>query len=199
MLDGADHDEADETEDRWGAEGADRVGGAARAVDGDGAGAALRGPPEPDLRVEEAAAGARGAGVRSRDGNRGGGGPGARAREAARQDRRADRGARFFSAEVRKMSAPDRRGLLDRRPWQAVDPPAVRVVGRGALRRLPGAAAGQRQRSGGDAPARGAVHRPAVPGLAAAGGAAAGRRGRERPPARAAAEASGWARGAGAR
>src|SRR5882672_2213964 len=114
MLDGADHDEADETEDRWGAEGADRVGGAARAVDGVGPGAALRGPPEPDLRVEEAAAGARGAGVRSRDGNRGRGGPGARAREAARQDRRADRGARFFSAEVRKMSAPDRRGLLDR-------------------------------------------------------------------------------------
>src|SRR5258708_10176621 len=114
MLDGADHDDADETEDRWGAEGADRVGGAARAVDDDGAGAALRGPPEPDQRVEEAAAGARGAGVRSRDGNRGRGGPGARAREAAGQDRRADGGARFFSAEARKMSARDRRGLLDR-------------------------------------------------------------------------------------
>ena len=38
----------------------------------------------------------------------------ARDREAARQDRAADGGARFFSQEVRKMSAPDRRGMLDR-------------------------------------------------------------------------------------
>ena len=40
--------------------------------------------------------------------------PGARDREAARQDRAADGGAGFFSQEVRKMSAPDRRALLDR-------------------------------------------------------------------------------------
>ena len=33
---------------------------------------------------------------------------------AARQDRPADGRARFFSAEVRKMSAPDRRAMLDR-------------------------------------------------------------------------------------
>ena len=35
-------------------------------------------------------------------------------RGAACQDRRADGGAGFFSQEVRKMSTPDRRALLDR-------------------------------------------------------------------------------------
>ena len=35
-------------------------------------------------------------------------------REAARQDRSADGRAGFFSQEVRKMSAPDRRAMLDR-------------------------------------------------------------------------------------
>jgi transposase-like protein len=45
-----------------------------------------------------------------------GGGDGARARggEAAHQDRSAYHRARFFSQEVRKMSAPDRRALVDR-------------------------------------------------------------------------------------
>ena len=38
----------------------------------------------------------------------------ARDRTAARQDRSAHRGTRFFSQEVRKMSAPDRRRLVDR-------------------------------------------------------------------------------------
>src|SRR6476469_8059607 len=33
---------------------------------------------------------------------------------AARQDWTSDSRARFFSAEVRKMSSPDRRGMLDR-------------------------------------------------------------------------------------
>src|SRR5258706_639234 len=37
-----------------------------------------------------------------------------RDREAARQDWKADSRARFFSAEARKMSTPDRRGMLDR-------------------------------------------------------------------------------------
>ncbi|MDE5464938.1 IS3 family transposase [Bradyrhizobium sp. CSS354] len=37
-----------------------------------------------------------------------------RDREAARQDWTTDSRARFFSAEVRKMSTPDRRGMLDR-------------------------------------------------------------------------------------
>ena len=66
LIDGADDDEEDETEDRRGAEGEDRPGGAAGAGDGGGPGAALRGPSEPDLCLEEAAAGAGGAGVRRR-------------------------------------------------------------------------------------------------------------------------------------
>jgi transposase len=37
-----------------------------------------------------------------------------RDREDARQDRTTHSRARFFSAEVRKMSTPDRRGMLDR-------------------------------------------------------------------------------------
>ena len=47
-------------------------------------------------------------GARRRDGAR------ARGREAARQDRAAHGGARFFSQEVRKMSTPDRREMLGR-------------------------------------------------------------------------------------
>jgi transposase len=34
--------------------------------------------------------------------------------EKSRQDRAIDSGARFFSTEVRKVSTPDRRGMLDR-------------------------------------------------------------------------------------
>src|SRR5215213_1960958 len=59
MLDGA-NDEKDETEDRRGAEGEDCAGGAAGTVDGCGPVATVRSPPEPDLRLEEAAAGAGG-------------------------------------------------------------------------------------------------------------------------------------------
>ena len=65
VVDGDDDEEA-ETEDRCGAEGEDRPGGAAGAGDGDGPGGASRGSSEPDLCLEEAAAGQRGAGVRSR-------------------------------------------------------------------------------------------------------------------------------------
>src|SRR5258707_5731590 len=69
---------------------------------------------EPDLCVEEAASGTGGAGVRRgcRAGERGN--ARTRDREAARQDWTTDSRARFFSAEVRKMSTPDRRGMLDR-------------------------------------------------------------------------------------
>src|SRR6266849_4848804 len=113
MPDGAEDDEADETEDRRRAEGEDCLGGFAGAGDGSGPCATLRGPSEPELRLEEAASGARGQGVRFRW--RGGSRTqAARGRGALREDRRADGGARFFSAEVRKMSAPDRRALLDR-------------------------------------------------------------------------------------
>src|SRR6266852_3062835 len=113
MADGAEDDEADETEDRRSAEGEDCVGGNAGAGDGGRSGPALRGPPEPDLRLEEAAFGTRGDVVRFRWRRRSSG-QAARGRGDLREDRRADGGARFFSAEVRKMSAPDRRALLDR-------------------------------------------------------------------------------------
>ena len=62
MIDGADH-EGIETEDRRGADGEDRLGGDWRAVDGGGPGPTARGPSELDLRLEEAASGAGGAGV----------------------------------------------------------------------------------------------------------------------------------------
>src|SRR5713226_7420187 len=113
MADGAEDDEADETEDRRSAEGEDCVGGNAGAGDGGRSGPALRGPPEPDLRLEEAASGARGEGVRFRRRGRWDA-EAPRGRGALRQDWAADSGAGFFSAEVRKMSAPDRRALLDR-------------------------------------------------------------------------------------
>src|SRR5579864_3227908 len=62
VVDGADDGE-DETEDRCGAEGEDRAGGAAGAGDCGRSGAALSGSPEPGLCLEEAAAAACGAGV----------------------------------------------------------------------------------------------------------------------------------------
>jgi hypothetical protein len=93
--------------------GEDRRGGVARAGDGGRSVAALRGSSEPDLRLEEAAAGAGGTGVCERE-RRSGVRSRARDRAAACQDRAAHRGARFFSQEVRKMSAPDRRALVDR-------------------------------------------------------------------------------------
>ena len=76
------------------------------------------------------------------------GGARARDREAVRQDRAADGGAGFFGQEVRAMSAPDRRAMVDRARRGSVGPPAMRAAGRGALGGLSAAAAGQRQRSG---------------------------------------------------
>ena len=151
----------------------------------------LRGSPEPDLRLEEAAAGQRGAGVRSRasgiDAERG-----ARTgdREAARQDRAVDGRAGFFSQEVRTMSTPDRRAMLDR------DHPALSIRGQCRLLGLARSgvyrpAAGERRRgSGADAADRRAVHRLAVPRLAADDGDAAGRRPHGQPQAGAAADAA---------
>src|SRR5262249_17002544 len=52
------------TKNRCGAEGKDRLGGAARTINGDGSGAALPGACEPDLCVEQAASGSSGSGVR---------------------------------------------------------------------------------------------------------------------------------------
>ena len=72
------------------------------------------GSSEPDLRVEEAAVGQRGARVQF-EGRRGrGSSVGARDREASRQDRPADDRERFFRQEVRQMSASDRPAKLDR-------------------------------------------------------------------------------------
>lgn len=65
------------------------------------------------------------------------------------------------------MSTPDRRGMLDRADPGAVDPPAMHVAWHRALWGLPAATAGQRQRPCHDAADRRAVHRLAVPGLAA--------------------------------
>ena len=64
---------------------------------------------------------------------------GARAgdREAARQDRAIDGGERFFSAEVRTMSTPDRRAMLERDHPDAVDPRAMPPARNCALGRLP--------------------------------------------------------------
>src|SRR5512143_2694154 len=113
MVDGGYDDEA-ETEDRCGAEGEDRAGGAPRAGDRGGVGHAVRGSPEPDLRLEEATAGERDAGLRTRHwggcaraGTAGNGG-------AVRQDRPTDSGTRFFVHEVRPMSKADRQAMLDR-------------------------------------------------------------------------------------
>src|SRR3954452_21767852 len=113
MIDGAD-DEEDETEDRCGAEGEDRAGGAAGAGDCVGSGAALPGSPEPDLCVEEAAAGARDASLRREARSGGGGHGGAGDRAATRENRAADDRERFFRQEVRKMRSPDRKAMLDR-------------------------------------------------------------------------------------
>jgi hypothetical protein len=71
LINGADHEE-DERENRYRAEGEDRLGGAARTINGDGSGAEPPGAYEPDLGAEEAASGSSGSGVRrgrwSRDG-----------------------------------------------------------------------------------------------------------------------------------
>src|SRR6516165_9432950 len=101
FINGADHEE-DETKDRCGAEGKDRLGGAARTINGDGSGAALPGACEPNLCLEEAASGSSGSGVGGglvsgwRGGSRTGGG------QAPRKNRTfAGRGS-FIGQEVRK-------------------------------------------------------------------------------------------------
>jgi transposase-like protein len=55
----------------------------------------------------------RGAGVRCQGGPRRRARPGTGSREAAREDRAIDGGAGFFSQEVRTMSTPDRRAMLE--------------------------------------------------------------------------------------
>ena len=75
------------------------------------------------------------------------------------------------------MSAPDRRAMLDRADEALSVRRQCALLERGALGRLPGAQAGQRQRRGADAPDRRAVHRLALSRLAPDDGDAA-RRGR---------------------
>lgn len=75
-------------------------------------GATLASACEPDLCVEEAASRSSGSGVRGGRWPGWLGGSRTGDREAPRQDRTIDRRARFLSQEVRKISAPDRRGLL---------------------------------------------------------------------------------------
>ena len=61
----------------------------------------------------------------------------ARDREAARQDRAVDGRARFFSQEVRKMSTPDRRAMLDRADPALSIRRQCALAWAGALGRLP--------------------------------------------------------------
>ena len=121
----------------------------------------------------------------------------ARDREAARQDRAADGGAGFFSQEVRtdERAGPPRRCSIAIMRELSIRRQCA-LLGRGALGRLPAAAAGQRQRPGADAADRRAVHGLAVPRLAADGGDAAGRGPADQPQARAAADAPDGDRGA---
>ena len=114
----------------------------------------------------------------------------ARDRDAARQDRAADRGAGFFSQEVRKMSAPDRRALARPRASRSCRSGGnarCSAMARSGVYRPP--RAGQRRRSGADAADRRAVHGVAVPRLAADDGDAAGGGQRGQPQAGAAADA----------
>ena len=79
-------------------------------------------------------------------------------RAVARQDRSAHGGASEFSSqEVRKMSAPDRRAMLDRAD-RTLSLRRQCALQRGALGRLPAAQAGQRQRRRADALDRRTVH-----------------------------------------
>ena len=157
-----------------------------------------RGSSEPDLRLEEAASGAGGAGVRPerRAGRRGA----AHEREIERLHAKIGQLTvehDFLAQEVRKMSAPDRRAMLDRDRPAAVGAAAMRAARRGALGRLSAGAAGERRRPGADAPDRRAVHALAVPRLAADDGDAAGRGAVGQPQARAAADAADGDRRAG--
>src|SRR6476469_9405565 len=82
---------------------------------------------------------------------------------AARQDWTSDSRARFFSAEVRKMSTPDRRGMLDRADKALSIRRQCMLLG---IARS-GSTGRHDQRPCPDAADRRAVHRLAVPGLAA--------------------------------
>lgn len=112
LINGADHEE-DGTENRCGAEGKNRLG-SCENNSGVGSGAALLGACEPDLCVEEAASGSSGSG-RSTRVLVGMARPPTNWRSRSSTPRRTiDGRARFLSQEVRKMSAPDRPGLLQR-------------------------------------------------------------------------------------
>jgi len=100
--------------DRCGAEGEDRLGGAARAAERCRPGLAIRGAPKPDVPRKKQLQERAGAGVRRWHRVRCRGHRGAGDREATRQNRPAAPGAGFFGQEVRQMSAPDRRALVDR-------------------------------------------------------------------------------------
>ena len=121
----------------------------------------------------------------------------ARDRTAARQDRAADGGERFFRQEVRTMSAPDRRAKLDR------DHPRLSLRRQCAMLGIArsgsiAAECGERRRAGAAASDRRAVHALAVPRLTTDDGDAAGRGTGDQPQACAAAAASDGDRGPGA-
>ncbi len=159
---------------------------------------ALRGSPEPDLCLEEAAAGERGACLRSRAS---GWRPSERARsgdrEAARQDRAADGRAGFFSQEVRTMSTPDRRAMLDRDHPELSIRAAMRCCSGWRARGSTAAAAGERRRrSGADAADRRAVHWPGRSSARGGWRRCCGPRAAGQPQAGAAADAADGDRGA---
>jgi len=147
----------------------------------------------PDLCVEEAAAGASGTCLRCRRRQRRRGKPGARDREAARQDRSADGGAGFFSQEVRKMSAPDRRALVDRNDAVSIRKQCVLLgVARSRFYRPP------RPANDDDLALTRRIDGMAVSRLTADGGDAAGGGARDQPQTCAAVDAADGHRGAGA-
>src|SRR5271155_11606 len=80
------------------------------------AGERVRGPSEPDLQLEEAAAGRSGGGGRGWGGRRGGGGNGERSpdRCSLPADRPVEGRKRFFGTKARQMSRVERRALVER-------------------------------------------------------------------------------------
>src|SRR6202035_3322631 len=117
---GAGH-EADTQEARGGVQGEGGAGGDQRRPDCRRAGERIRGSPEPDLRLEEAAAGRRGWRFRRRRGiggyhQRGAG------RSFVPADWPAEGRKRFFVTKARQMSRAKRRALIER------EAPALPVV-----------------------------------------------------------------------